>query len=184
MTEVYTVGEIATALQISVSTVRNWTENELIEGYLSNMATRKGEFKSASERKYTQDDLYVLNTINNNKTRRTEWQDVADILASGERDKDLPESAMLVMAPTSSEVFLNVARAHEKIEMLETRIKELQTELEAERQKDNRADLLKIIGKLEFMLEMNGINPETGQPKQHDIDPETGQPLPKAKDDS
>lgn len=161
--DTYSVGDIATALNVSVSTVRNWTENKEIEAYLSNMATRKAEYENATERRYTQNDLFVLNTVSSNKNRRTDWEDIAAILARGDLDRDLPETAMLVMSPTSSESFYTLARAQERIQMLERRIKELEDELKVERAKDDRSDLYGQIGVLKFILKQHGINPETGK---------------------
>lgn len=161
--DTYSVGDIATALQISVSTVRNWTENPTLVPYLSNMATRTGAYTTASDRQYTQNDLYVLNTVNANKTRRTAWEDVATILESGDLNRDLPESAMLVMTPTSSEGFYTLARAQERIQMLEKRIADLEEELRQEREGENRSDLYETIGALKFILKRHGIDPETGE---------------------
>lgn len=164
--DTFSVGDIATALNISVSTVRNWTENTRIEPYLSNMATRKGEYESANDRRYTQNDLYVLNTINANKTRRTSWDKIVSILDTGELNRELPESAMLVMNPTSSETFYTLARAQERIQMLEKRIIDLEAELKSERESDSRSNLYETIGALKFILKRHGINPDTGEKKE------------------
>lgn len=161
--DVYAVGDIATALNVSVSTVRNWTEHPVFEPYLSTLALRTGEYTNAKERKYTLDDLYVLNTISIHKTRLNDWNDVARLLEDGTRERDLPESAMLVLPASSSESFYTLARAQERIAMLERRVQELQDELEAERAKDSRADLHEQIGALKFILKQHSIDAETGK---------------------
>ncbi len=162
--DVYSVGDIATALGVSVSTVHNWTDNPVFKAYLSTLALRTDDHETAKERKYTQDDLYVLNTISKNKTRTNTWEDVAALLESGERDTDLPASAMLVLPASSSETFYTLARAQERIQNLEQQVSDLKRELEKARDNSERGDLQREIGKLLFMLEMNNINPKTGKP--------------------
>ena len=58
--DVYSVGDISKILNVSVSTIHNWTDNPAFKAYYSTLALRIGEHKTAKERKYTQDDLYVL----------------------------------------------------------------------------------------------------------------------------
>lgn len=65
----YTPGEIAVVIGVSASSIRNWTEQEELQPYLSDMATRRNDFEHAKQREYTIEDLYVLNTIAKAKTR-------------------------------------------------------------------------------------------------------------------
>jgi hypothetical protein len=70
---------------------------------------------------------------------------------------------MLVFPASSSEAFYTLARAQERIQMLERRIEELETELKEERSRDSRGDLHEQIGVLKFILKKHGINPDTGE---------------------
>ena len=163
--DIYSVGDISKILNVSVSTIHNWTDNPAFKVYYSTLALRTGEHEHAKERKYTQDDLYVLNTISKNKSRTNDWVDVAKLLADGHRDTDLPESAMLVLPASSSETFYTLARAQERIQNLEQQIASLKAELSDARSQSERSDLHREIGKLLFILDLNNIDPVTGKPK-------------------
>ncbi|GAB5426315.1 MAG: hypothetical protein Crog4KO_34620 [Crocinitomicaceae bacterium] len=183
--DIFSVGDLVVALGVSSTTIRNWTEQEEFQVYLSSRAKRTGEFESAKQREYTQEDLYVLNTIRIQKTHRNSWDDVADMLSDGYRNRDLPEAAALVLPETKAETFHLITVARAQIEGLQKRVEELedevessQAQLEKERQarikdierlsvtvvKEDMKDLYKMIGRLEHMLERAGIDPETGKP--------------------
>lgn len=170
---IYTVGDVVVALGVSATTVRNWTEETIFEPYLSHQATRTGEFEHSKQREYTEEDLYVLNTIRTQKTRVNSWEDVASKLEDGFRDRNLPEGAALVLPETRAEAFQLVSVARQQIEALQNRVDELEADLKKERQarlEDAKAvgpekeALLKTIGKLEAYLTIHGIDPKTGKP--------------------
>lgn len=170
----YTPGEIAVAIGVSASSIRNWTEQEELQPYLSDMAVRRNDYEYAKQREYILEDLYVLNTIAKAKTRHNSWQDVASFLAEGNLYKDLPASAALVMQETAAEGFADKIMLHQRIEFLETAIRERDAEIEQLRQqvedvrseerevaKSERSelqttinDLNRLIGKLEAKIEM------------------------------
>ena len=183
--ETYSVGDLIVALGVSSTTVRNWTEQEEFQPYFSSRAKRVNEFENAKQREYTENDLYVLNTIRTKKTHRNSWDDVASMLEDGYRDRDLPEAAALVLPETKAESFhlISVARAQienlqQQVEGLQGELEETKAQLEKERQarmddierlsvkvvKEDMKDLFKMIGRLEHMLEQAGIDPETGKP--------------------
>ena len=182
--ELYSVGDVVVALGVSSTTVRNWTEQEEFQPYFSSRAKRTAEFNNAKQREYTQDDLYVLNTIRTQKKHRNTWDDVAEMLEDGFRDEELPESAALVLPETRSEAFHLISVARAQIESLQQRVEDLEVQLEQERQKlieeqegrrqdierlsvhvvkEDMKDLYKSIGRLEHMLEQAGIDPITGK---------------------
>ena len=170
----YTPGEIAVAIGVSSSSIRNWTEQEELQPYLSDMAVRKNSYENAKQREYTLEDLYVLNTIAKAKTRHNSWQDVADFLADGNLYKDLPPSAALVMQETAAEGFADKIMLHQRVEFLETAVRERDSEIEQLKQrveevrneerdvaKSEREDLQatindlnRLIGKLEAKIDM------------------------------
>lgn len=165
--KLYSTGEIAAALNVSVGSIRNWTAEPAIEPYLSQSATRTGPYIKAKERSYTENDLYVMNTIHKHKTRLNMWEDVAAMLASGELDTVLPPSAALIFQPTAAESFADalvlrqqLIAASETIERLETELRLTRTEAAEqiksaqEEARQREADLYRTIGRLEAQVEM------------------------------
>jgi DNA-binding transcriptional MerR regulator len=170
----YTPGEIGVAIGVSASSIRNWTEQEELQPYLSDMAVRRNNHEYAKQREYTLEDLYVLNTIAKAKTRHNTWQEVADFLKEGNLYKDLPASAALVMQETAAEGFADKIMLHQRIEFLETTIRERDSEIEELQQRIDEVrgeereaakierselqttinDLYRLIGKLEATIEM------------------------------
>lgn len=170
--DIFSVGDVALALGVSASTIRNWTEQIEFEPYLSNLATRKEGHEHAKERKYTQDDLYVLNTINVHKTRSNTWDDVAQRLADGLRETDLPETAALVLPETRAESFQLLTIARTQITNLQKQLEEMESRLQekdklllekSEMVKEEHKELIEQIGVLKFILKQHGINSETGK---------------------
>lgn len=173
----YSVGDVVVALGISSSTVRNWTELEEIQEYLSDQAARRGDFVHAKQREYTENDLYVLNTLRTQKTRLNSWQDVASMLEDGYLDRDLPAASALVLPETKVESFQLLSIARTEITNLQKQVEKLEDELSTERdgrrqdverlsqQKvDDVSQLHRTIGRLEILLEQAGIDPKTGKP--------------------
>jgi len=170
----YTPGEIAVAIGVSASSIRNWTEQVELQPYLSDMAVRRNNYGSAKQREYTIEDLYVLNTVARVKTRHNSWQDVADFLESGSLYKDLPASAALVLQETAAEGFADKIMLHQRIELLETTVRNQEAEIEQLRHrveevrneerdvaKQERAELQatinelnRLVGKLEATIEI------------------------------
>lgn len=170
----YTPGEVAIAVGVSASSVRNWTEQEELQEFLSDMAVRRNDYEYAKQREYVLQDLYVMNTVAKAKTRHNTWEDVADILRNGELYTDFPASAALVMQETAAEGFADKIMLHQRIEFLETIVQEQETEIEQLRQrieqvrKEEREiakaerqdlqgainDLNRLIGKLEAQIEI------------------------------
>ena len=56
----YKPGDVATALGVSISSVRNWTAQPEFQEFLSDLAKRIGPHEDAKQREYTLQDLYVL----------------------------------------------------------------------------------------------------------------------------
>lgn len=172
----YSVGEVVVALGISSSTVRNWTELEVIQNHLSNQATRTGDFAHSKQREYTENDLYILNTLRTQKTRLNSWEDVAEMIEDGYLDRELPASSALVLPETKVETFQLLAIARTEIENLQKQVEKLDEDLQKEREErrndveritqqkvDDMAQLYRTIGKLEILLEQAGIDPTTGK---------------------
>lgn len=161
----FTVGEVAMMLGVSASTIRNHTEQAELQAYLSDLATRRGSYLGAKERLYLLEDVIVLNTARIHKTQTSTWADVATFLESGERERELPDTAALVMPENRAEVFHLVAQARQQISDLQEQVETLEDKL-AQSEQGRRADierLMKMVGNLEAKLEMHGIDPKTGK---------------------
>jgi predicted RNase H-like nuclease (RuvC/YqgF family) len=170
----YAPGEIAIAIGVSASSVRNWTEQEELQEFLSDMAVRRGSYQHAKQREYTLQDLYVMNTIAKGKTRHNTWDDVANLLREGRLDKELPPSAALVMQETAAEGFADKIILHQRIEFLEQTVQNQEQEMEYLREEVERVrrmerhtakeeseelhstinELNRLIGKLEAQIDM------------------------------
>lgn len=170
----YTPGEVAIAIGVSASSIRNWTEQEELQEFLSDMAVRRNNHQHAKQREYILQDLYVMNTIARAKTRHNSWNDVADVLRDGQLYKDLPASAALVMQETAAEGFADKIMLHQRIEFLEATVQEQEQEIEQLRQQVEKVrseerqmakteredlqstinDLNRLIGKLEAQIEI------------------------------
>jgi hypothetical protein len=114
----YKPGDIATALGVSISSIRNWTDQPEFQEFLSNLAKRDGSYTNAKQREYIQQDLFVMNTIARQKTRFNTWDDVAEYLREGNLDTHLPPSAALVQPMTVAEGFADAIMIRQQLDML------------------------------------------------------------------
>jgi len=169
----YKPGDIATALGVSISSIRNWTDQEEFQDFLSDMATRTGSYSNSKQREYTQQDLYVINTIARQKTRFNLWTDVADYLRAGNLDTELPASAALVQ-PTAAESFADaimlrqqldlmansLSNAEEEVKFLRKRVDEIREEERrkaSEKEAEDRKEIIQLhrqIARLELRIEL------------------------------
>jgi DNA-binding transcriptional MerR regulator len=172
--DTYTVSEVAIMLNVSSSTIRNYTGQAEIQPFLSDHAKRTGTMSGAKERRYLIDDVKTLNTVKIHKTQTATWADVIKVLESGYRD-ELPETASLVMAETRSDMFQLLARARERMLAQEQQIEELEQKLvdsesgrreDIERLMKEREDMRELIGGYKLIFRQHGIDPETGKKKE------------------
>jgi DNA-binding transcriptional MerR regulator len=169
LSDTYAVTEVAVMIGVSPSTVRNYSNQLEIHPYLSDFAARRGPYKDAKERRYTLDDVMVLNTVKVHKAET--WTDIVAVLDTGKRD-ELPESASLVLAETRADMFQVLARARERIVAQEEQLEELEQKLaqeqtarreDIERLVKEREDMREEIGGYKLLLKLNGIDPKTGK---------------------
>jgi DNA-binding transcriptional MerR regulator len=126
----YKPGDIATALGVSISSIRNWTAQPEYQEFLSDIAKRTGTYENAKQREYTQQDLYVLNTISKQKNRFNDWEDVAKYLQEGNLDTDLPASSALVTPMTAAEGFADAIMLRQQIDTLAKSLTDAEEEVE------------------------------------------------------
>ena len=169
----YKPGDIATALGVSISSIRNWTDQREFQEFLSDMAKRTGSYTNAKQREYTQQDLYVINTIARQKTRFNVWGDVAEYLRDGNLDTELPASAALVQ-PTAAESFADAIMLRQQLDVMVKSLSDAEDEInflrdrvdeirEEERQKareketEDRKEIIELnrqIARLELRIEL------------------------------
>ena len=87
--------KIARLLNIDQKTVTNWTDHSALRRFFSLDALSEDKPR---QREYNESDVLVLNTIRNERTRNTPWEEIAIILANGYLDRNLPASSLLVDA--------------------------------------------------------------------------------------
>lgn len=170
----YKPGDIATALGVSISSIRNWTDQPEFQEFLSDLAKREGAYANAKQREYTQQDLFVMNTIARQKTRFNNWNDIANYLREGKLDTELPPSAALVQPMTVAEGFADAIMLRQQIDMLAKSLSEAEDEVnflrqridevrEAEQERsrgredklrDEIIELNRQLARLEFRIEM------------------------------
>lgn len=126
----YKPGDIATALGVSISSIRNWTDQSEFQEFLSDMAKREGAYSNAKQREYTQQDMYVMNTIARQKTRFNTWEDVADYLREGNLDIDLPPSAALVQPMSAAEGFADAIMLRQQLDMMAKSLSDAEEEID------------------------------------------------------
>jgi len=131
----YKPGDVATALGVSISSIRNWTEQQEFQEFLSDMAKREGDFVNAKQREYTQQDLYVMNTIAKQKSRFNSWDDIAESIRQGNVDTELPASAALVQPMTVAEGFADAIILRQQLQMMEKGLEDAENEIELLRKK-------------------------------------------------
>jgi DNA-binding transcriptional MerR regulator len=163
-------GKVAKAFGIDRKTVSNWTDMDQLKRFFTDEALGIGR----SQRNYLEPDLLVINTIRVMRAESRDWDDIAASLERGERETELPASAMLVetTAPIAQygrivELQTALEAAEEQTVLMQERIKELnQNMIEREQSHQERIErilreatdregkLQREIGKLEAMIEM------------------------------
>ena len=122
------------------------------------MTQRKNPDATTSQRDFNDEDLRVLNTIRVRKTRTNTWSDVAKMLAAGEREEELPPSALLMSTISPVEQMQALMTARKDLEIAEARIADLEARLfksEQDRdvERERIAELREQIAVLKYRLE-------------------------------
>lgn len=154
-------GKVAKAFGVDRKTVSNWTDMPQLKKFF----TSEAQGINRTQRDYLEPDLLVINTIRVMRNQSMDWDEIASALESGERERELPASAMLVetTAPIAQygrivELQTSLEAAEEQIEILQEEVERLRDELQVrvdsvrdqERQKasDREKQLLEEIIKL------------------------------------
>ena len=126
-------GKVAKVFGIDRKTVSNWTDMSLFQKFFS-MEARGID---RTQREYLEHDLLVINTIRSLRNKGLDWDEIAIALERGERERDLPASAMLVetTAPIAQygrivELQTALEAAEDHISTLKDEIRDLRSELQ------------------------------------------------------
>lgn len=141
-------GKVAKIFGVDPNTITDWTN-------------RYGEFfsfdaqgRDRTQRDYHPEDLIVINTIKNLRSRNTDWENIAARLAAGDREATLPPEAMSIQGDTAITIYaqlksleVQLTNANHEIERLRQELSEhdervIRAEREAERWK-TRYEMLK-----------------------------------------
>jgi DNA-binding transcriptional MerR regulator len=148
-------GKAAKVFGLDPKTITNWTDNALLSKFFSRDAL--GEV-GASQRDYNEADILVLNTIRLERSRGADWLQIAELLETGVRDKDLPPTAMMVETTMPIAQFGKIATLITERDNLKSEVERLNQELEKrdttiDRQQHRIEELNRQIGRLEGRLE-------------------------------
>lgn len=154
-------GEIAKMMGLNPKTITNWTDQEDLSVFFSEEARRSGE--NAAQRDYSEEDVFVINTIRVHKTRQNTWSDVARILYTGHRETELPITATLTktISPADQVAAMMMIKAERDTALAQLQdatfeIDRLRHELKEQREEANKEiiDLNRQIARLELRLEL------------------------------
>jgi len=83
-------GEVADSIGVSDETIRQWTDKDEFVAYF----TKDARGINRRSRRYSQDDVLILNTINylRNQDSGITWREIADRLETGFRHDEFPSS--------------------------------------------------------------------------------------------
>ena len=131
-------GKVAKVFGIDRKTVSNWTDMPQFHKFFSSEA----HSINRTQREYLEPDLLVINTIRAMRDKGMDWDEIAIFLETGERERELPPSALLVetMAPIAQygrlvELQTALDKANEQNEILQDDLEHLRAELQEHRDK-------------------------------------------------
>jgi len=175
-------GKVAKAFGIDRKTVTNWTDMPQFVKFFSEDALGVDR----TQRDYSEADLVLINTIRILRNKGMDWSDIAVVLEKGERETELPPSALLVEGTAPIAQYGRIVELQATLEATEDQIDELREEIvrlreeahqrerhlkaEVERllleASDREARLNREIGRIEVLLELarqksenDGANP-------------------------
>jgi len=118
-------GKVAKVFGIDRKTVSNWTDMPQFQRFFSSEA--KGI--NRTQRDYIEPDLLVINTIRAMRNKSMDWDEIAVALESGERERELPASAMLVETTAPIAQYGRIVELQTALEASEEQIEELHEEI-------------------------------------------------------
>lgn len=146
---------------LNPKTITNWTDQDDLTVFFTEEARRDDE--SSSQREYSEEDVFIINTIRVHKTRQNTWRDVAKILQTGHRETELPITAMLTktISPADQVAAMMMIKAERDTALAQLQdaafeIDRLRHEIKEQREEANKEiiELNRQIARLELRLEL------------------------------
>jgi DNA-binding transcriptional MerR regulator len=123
-------GKASKIMGVDPKTITDWANRPEFEPYLSPGALGTD---GASQRTYNESDILVLNTIRVERNERNAaWADIAGILESGERNRDLPPTALTVDTSAPIAQYGRIQAYEARIEWLEEQVDDMRERHEQE----------------------------------------------------
>jgi len=129
-------GKVAKAFGIDRKTVTNWTDMPQLVKFFSPEA----QGIDRTQRDYLEPDLLVINTIRAKRNQSMDWDDIESFLESGERERELPVSAMLVETTAPIAQYGRIVELQTALEAVEEQIEIYQEEMDRLRQEIDKRD--------------------------------------------
>lgn len=156
-------GKVAKVFGVDRKTISNWTDMPQFKNFFSSEALGMNR----TQRDYLEPDLLVINTIRILRNRGEDWDEIAATLEIGERERELPISALLVETTAPIAQYGRIVELQTMLEAAEERIDQLKKQVDAvrneerQRARDREQELLnqiitlsKEISRLEVKLEI------------------------------
>jgi DNA-binding transcriptional MerR regulator len=119
-------GKVAKAFGVDRKTISNWTEMPQFKKFFTTDALGINR----TQRDYLETDLLIINTIRVLRNRGDDWNEIADFLEKGERERELPASAMLVETTAPIAQYGRIVELQTALEAAEEQIEQLQDEID------------------------------------------------------
>ncbi len=119
-------GKVAKAFGIDRKTVSNWTDMPQFQRFF----TEDARGIDRTQRDYIEPDLLVINTIRVLRNKSMDWDEIEAALEQGERERELPASAMLVETTAPIAQYGRIVELQTALESAEEHIEELHEEIE------------------------------------------------------
>lgn len=119
-------GKVAKVFGIDRKTVTNWTDMPQFKKFF----TSEARGIDRTQRDYIEPDLLVINTIRSLRNQGMNWDEIAAALNSGERERELPASAMLVETTAPIAQYGRIVELQTALEATEEQVELLQEEVE------------------------------------------------------
>jgi DNA-binding transcriptional MerR regulator len=129
-------GKVAKAFGIDRKTVTNWTDMPQLVKFFSPEA----QGIDRTQRDYLEPDLLVINTIRAKRNQSMDWDDIESFLESGDRERELPASAMLVETTAPIAQYGRIVELQTALEAVEEQIEVYQEEMDRLRQEIDKRD--------------------------------------------
>lgn len=118
-------GKVAKAFGIDRKTVSNWTDMPQFQKFF----TEDARGINRTQRDYLEPDLLVINTIRAMRNKSMDWDEIEAELENGERERELPTSAMLVETTAPIAQYGRIVELQTALESAEEHIEELHDEI-------------------------------------------------------